>query len=250
MRHLALTLPAPANRACVFAAHGGRSRETWSLLDGHFAIDRLARNRSQTPKSYDRTQFTQVAGIPQRVVEEAIGTRNRNEPHLTAWTGLERRSVVIQDPRRAKGKKRSRSGGVRSMLGAPRLVAGPNSKSNSAVIPRASRRCRGRRQFDQGEELAKSAKNLPLSATYLPLPKEPQEQKKSWRTGLYGDGIRSGRRGACFLGLDPMAEPRTAGSETRAERRRALDAMFTHRHFCASERRCGDGETVPIIPPT
>ena len=48
MRHLALTLPAPANRACLVAVLGGRSRETRSLL---FAIERLARNRSQTPNS-------------------------------------------------------------------------------------------------------------------------------------------------------------------------------------------------------
>ncbi len=44
MRHNALTLPAPANRAYLFAAHGTRSREEKRLLDGHFAIDRLGRD--------------------------------------------------------------------------------------------------------------------------------------------------------------------------------------------------------------
>ena len=39
MRHLALT--PPAYRACLFAVHGSRSRETRSVLDRHFAIERL-----------------------------------------------------------------------------------------------------------------------------------------------------------------------------------------------------------------
>jgi hypothetical protein len=101
MAHIALTLPAPAKWACPFAAHGGRSRETRSLL---FAIERLARKRSQTPKSGERTRRAPLAGIPQHLVEKVFGTRNRNEVYLTTSTGLTRRSLVVRDPRRARGK--------------------------------------------------------------------------------------------------------------------------------------------------
>jgi hypothetical protein len=132
MRHLALTLPAPANRACFFASHEGRSRETRSLLDGHFAIERLARNRSQTPESYERTQLSQVAGIPQRVVEEADGTRNRNELYLRHVDGSD-------------GAKRAHSGSH----GADPDTGDSRRMLDCAAGAMASR-CRG-------EELAKSA---------------------------------------------------------------------------------------------
>ena len=95
MRHLALTLPAPANRACLVAAHRGRSREIRSLLS---AIERLARNRSQTPKSRERTQSAQVAGFPQRVVEGAIGTKSRNESYTTHVDVFDGQRVLAQDP--------------------------------------------------------------------------------------------------------------------------------------------------------
>ena len=135
MRHTTLALPAPAYRARLFAAHGRRSREARSLLERHFAIERLARNRSQTPESCKRSQFPWLAGIPQRVVGEAIGARNRNERYQTSSTGLTLRSLVIQDPRRAKCKKKIRSGGVRWILGASRLVALPNLRNSSGGIP-------------------------------------------------------------------------------------------------------------------
>ncbi len=69
-RHLALTLPAQANRACFFAAHGRQSRETRFSLYGHFAIERRARKRSRDSR---------MVGIPQLFADAAIGARNRNE---------------------------------------------------------------------------------------------------------------------------------------------------------------------------
>ena len=98
MRHIALSLPAPANRACVFAAHRGRSREERSRLDRHFAIDWLAGKTKPNTKIVRTNQSTQVAGFSQHVVEGAIGTRNRNEPHLTNVDGFSGQRVLTQDP--------------------------------------------------------------------------------------------------------------------------------------------------------
>ena len=123
MRHFSLTPPAPANRACLFAAHGVRSRETRSLL---FAIEWLAQNRARV---------SQRAGNPQLFAGDAIGTKNRNEGHLARSMDLTRRNVVMQDPRRAEGKKKDRSGGASWVLGVSRLVAWPNARNRTAAIP-------------------------------------------------------------------------------------------------------------------
>jgi hypothetical protein len=76
MRKIALMQRSPA----LSFQEAGRMR---LQIDRHFAIDRLAGNRSQNRKSYELTQFAQVAGFPQRNVEEAIGARSRYERHLT-----------------------------------------------------------------------------------------------------------------------------------------------------------------------
>ena len=55
-------------------------------------------NRSQDRKSHERSQFARVAEFPQRVIDEAIGTRSRDERHLTTWTGSTPRSVPTRDP--------------------------------------------------------------------------------------------------------------------------------------------------------
>jgi hypothetical protein len=74
--------------------------------DCRFSIDRFALKRSQTPKSYDRTQFSQVAGFSQLVVEAAIGTRNRNERQLATWTGLTRHRVLKKSQQHCGGVRR------------------------------------------------------------------------------------------------------------------------------------------------
>jgi hypothetical protein len=175
MRHLALTQRAPA----FSLERAGRAR---LQIDRYLASERLARNRTQNRKSHERSQFAQVAGFPQCVVKEAIGTRKRNERHLTSWTRLTRRNVVLQDPRHAQGKEKNRSRRVRWMLRAPRLVAGPNSRNSSVGIPRAANlhnvttgavdcththELRG--PFGQFEGLAKSAEKCPLCAHAFPI---------------------------------------------------------------------------------
>ena len=190
MRHLSFTLPAPANRACVFAAHRGRSRRARSRLDGQFAIDRRARNQSQSRKSRERSQFAQVAGIPQCVMKEVFRTRNRNESHLTRSTGLTRRNVVMQDLRSAQGNKKSRSGGVHWMLGASCLVAWPNWRNSSAGVPRTAilhnvtsvglhPPYELRRKFGQRGGLAKIAEKCPLCAHVFPIAEAAVEYRQS-----------------------------------------------------------------------
>ena len=95
-----------------------------SLLDRHFAIDWLAGKLIQTPKSYERTQAAQVARFLQRVVEGAIGTRSRDERHLTHVDGFD-------------GAKRARSGSHgedRDRDSAPN--AGSRSRLNDQPLPR------------------------------------------------------------------------------------------------------------------
>jgi hypothetical protein len=81
-----------------------------------------------------------------------------------------------------------------------------NSRSSSAVIPRASRRCRrARREVLEGEELAKIAESGP----FWPAGRSgDREQPKSWYTGLYGDGTRDRQRAGRFFARDPMAHRR------------------------------------------
>ena len=81
MRHIALIPRLPA----LPLQDAERAR---LQIDRHFAIDRLPRNRRENRDSYESTQAAQVAGFPQRIVAWVIGTKNRNERHLTNVDGI------------------------------------------------------------------------------------------------------------------------------------------------------------------
>jgi hypothetical protein len=187
MRRIALIEPSLA----FSSQESGRAR---FQIDRRFAIARLPRKRRQQRKSCNRTQFGQVAGFPQRIIGEATGTRNRNERHLTTWTGLTRRSAHVQDrileePTMIEEAEKSvQHNALRTILTDAIRIAKywdvdrgwPNSRRNSVVIPITSRRCfhaasavlprRGTRE--KGRNICR------ISATYLPLPKEPEKTDK------------------------------------------------------------------------
>jgi len=157
---------------------------------------------------------------------------------MTTSTGLTRRSVGIQDPRRAKGKKKIRSGCARSMLGAPRLVARTNSRNSSAGIPRTNilhNVASGglhppyelRRPFRRGEELPKAPK---LGALWPTLAHRQERPKRTTKVmahwPLWRRNTAPAASGTFFLVRDRWPTGGAAGSETLAERRRDLDAMF------------------------
>jgi hypothetical protein len=223
-RSIALTLLAPANRACLCAAHGGRSREPRSLL---FAIERLARNRSQNPKSDEGTRRAPLAGIPQRLVEEPFGTRNRNEGHLTTSTGVTR---VRDDP--GDGMRIAKYSDLRRRMAEFEEQLCRDLQSFSA-LPRERTVWPRRRTREK-------RRNLLTFSRFFPTGRSGHEtQRKSWRTGLYGEGSRRRQqRGACFC-------PRAGGKRQKAKvkrqkycgggRRRTF--RFEFRHLAGAVRR-------------
>ncbi len=131
MRRLALTLPAPANRACLFAVHGGRLRDTRSV---RFAIERRARNRSQDRKSHERSQFAQVVEFPQLFSEEALGMKNRNEDHLATSTGLMRRRRQASSSNKKSSMVEKPENSVKLGTDAMRVAKGGSAEIDARLV--------------------------------------------------------------------------------------------------------------------
>ncbi len=169
----------PSERACANLVAGGRwtgrgplralragngewgagPRGLWQTL---FAGRALAGRRRAVD---ERARRVQVAGIPQRVVGDAIETRNRNELHLANVDGFD-------------GAKRSRSGfhsAERRRVSPP--YAGWPGRRDDLPLPRRRTREK-RRNWAHFGPLWRTGRN------------GHREQPKSWRTGLYGDATR------------------------------------------------------------
>ena len=132
----------PRLRALSLQA-AGRAR---LQIERHSGIDRLARNRSQTRKSRERTQGARVAGFPQRVLEGAIGTKNRNErrvTHLDGFDGLTQDPSVQMD---AEIRRRTMDG----MAGAITCWCEVEEKSKSEITAWGSRRGVQASRFPRG----------------------------------------------------------------------------------------------------
>ncbi len=91
MRNIALTLPAPANRAYLFAAHGTRSREEKPLLDGRMLERVVGATTRRRTRENRRNRLTSSHFIPRT---EAAISPAKVMAHWPLWRSGRTRAAM------------------------------------------------------------------------------------------------------------------------------------------------------------